>query len=191
MSNIKIITISFVIGLLGYFIPMASATLIHKFGKQNSFIIIDTEDRLIVKGNPWFNLLKSISIFFLSSLFTITALGHQNREKFFLHIAIVYIISFIFAFLNYLGKKKYSIFIDKNKKTLKTQGKIYSLREYSELEIGDYSFWLSDEYQSYGLYIKSPNKKRELIYGYSVLTDLEDLKKQIEEGLMKAASSYM
>ena len=77
---------------------------------------------------------------------------------------------------------KFAIVIDKTKQFVKVKGEEYSLRVFPEFEISD-AFWLTDDFDSYGLYIKSVDNKTKLIYGYSLLKDIQQLKTEIERRL--------
>jgi hypothetical protein len=122
-------------------------------------------------------------VFFIYSLFTITVAANNSGTAY-LQLAIIYALSFGLASMGYLRKRKFAIIIDLEKQTLIRKGETNSLKEFSEFEILDSNIWLDAGSDSHGLYITGPDKKKQLIYGYSVFTDIEQLKEQIEQRLI-------
>src|SRR5688572_16047183 len=111
MSSLQIAQTTLIIGLIGIFVPTASRSLLHKFGKQYSFVVVENDHYLIIKSNPWFNLLKSISIFFVCSLLTISVAGNKSGTVY-LQLVAIYAVSFVLAFIGFFRRMKFAIIID-------------------------------------------------------------------------------
>ena len=183
MTSLKIATITFTIGLVGYAFTMICSTLFHKLKKKCSFVIIDTADDIIIKNNLTTNIFNSVGHFFLYSLLTCMVAANSSMTNIYFQLLLVYSISLVVVFLEYYYRNKFVIAINKTKQFVKVKGEEYSLEIFSEFEISDRSFWLTDDFDSYGLYIKSADNKRKLIYGYSLLKDIQQLKIEIETRL--------
>ena len=109
--------------------------------------------------------------------------ANSSMTNIYFQLLLVYSICLVVVFLEYYYRNKFVIAINKTKQFVKVKGEEYSLEIFSEFEISDRSFWLTDDFDSYGLYIKSADNKRKLIYGYSLLKDIQQLKIEIETRL--------
>ena len=175
MSNIDIIEITGSIGLGGWFLFKLFGILLHKWGKKNSFAILETDSEIIIRSNKTLACLNSISLFFLLSIFTFIVAG--SKQDIMIYLLIIYLICLTLAIAEFLSKKKFKITIHKLSYTIILKNEHYPL---TELDISDRSFWVTDDFDSYGLYIKNHRDKPVLVYGYSVLKDIKRLKEEIE-----------
>jgi hypothetical protein len=175
LTNFDVIKITCSIGLGGWFLFQLSAIFLHKVGKQNSFTISETDSEVIIRNNKLLSFLNSISIFFLLSIFTFFVAW--SKQHIAIYLIAIYCICLIIASLIYLTKKKFKLQIHKWNKTIILKSRQYLL---DELEISDLNFWITDDFDSYGLYIKDNKKKPVLLFGYSVFKDIKRLKEEIE-----------
>ncbi len=109
-------------------------------------------------------------------------MANKNERTVFIQLAVIYTISLVVVLVEYYFRASFKIVFDKKNKTLTTKDAEYSLQEV-ELEISDRSFWRTDDYDAYGLYIKTSDGKSRLVYGPSVLWDIKELKIQIYKRL--------
>lgn len=174
--------IAFFVGLIGYTSVMIASNLFHRMKRKNSFVIEENAGEIIVKRNPLTTAFNSVAHFFLYSLITVITIANANVKTVFTQLAVIYTVCLGVVLLERYFRASFEILLDKDTQTLKTKDEQYSLRE-AELEISDRSFWRTDDYNAYGLYVKNAEGKRELLYGYSVLWDIKELKTQIETRL--------
>jgi hypothetical protein len=160
---------------------MISSYLYHRWKKKHSFIIKESASEIIVKINPLTSAFNSVAHFFLYSLITVVTMANKNEKTAFIQLAIIYIICLIVVLVEYYFRASFEILLDKKAKTLKTKGAEYSLQEV-ELEISDRSFWSTDDYDAYALYINTADGKSKLLYGTSVLWDIKELKTKLTTG---------
>lgn len=183
MTSLKIITITFTTGLVGYALTMICSAIFHKLKKKYSFAIIETTDEIIIKKQLTTNVFNTVGHFFLYSLLTFVVAANSSMTNIYFQLLLIYSICLIVVLVEYYYRNKFAIVIDKAKQFIKVKGEDYSLRVFSEFEISDRSFWLTDDFDSYGLYIKSADNETKLIYGYSTLKDIQQLKAEIETRL--------
>jgi uncharacterized membrane protein len=183
LTSLKIATITFTIGLVGYALTMICSTLLHKLKKKYSFIIVDTADEIIIKNNLTTNVFNTVGHFFLYSLLTAIVVANSSVTNIYFQLLLIYSICLIVVSVEYYYRNKFAVAIDKTKQFVKVKGEEYSLKVFSEFEISDRSFWMTDDFDLYGLYIKSADNKTKLIYGYSLLKDIQQLKTEIETRL--------
>jgi hypothetical protein len=183
MKSSDIATVTMTIGLAGYAVIMISSNLYHKWKKRSSFTITAMGNKNIIKNSALVNIANSIGLFFILSISTVIVAANINNPNIYIQLFIIYTICLVIALSNFYWRKKFSIIIDKELKEISVKGEVFSLTEFNEFEISDRKSWLSDDLDSYGLYIKNANNDFKLVYGYSVYKDIKKLKEQIESKL--------
>jgi hypothetical protein len=95
-------------------------------------------------------------------------------------LTIVYLVSFLFAYLNFLRRQSFKVLIDKNSKSITLpKSKTVSLSN-RKLKIA-LSSWLLDNILSYGLYLVDSEGKKKLLYGYSTYSDIDQLYNKLHD----------
>jgi len=173
---------SFVAGLIAYTAVLIASYLYHRWKKQYSFVIKECGSKAIVKRNPLTSAFNSVAHFFLYSLLSVVTMANIDEKTAFIQLAVIYTICLLVVLVEYYFRASFQIVLDKKNKTLKTKDAVYSFQEV-KLEISDRSFWRTDDYGAYGLYIKTTDDKSKLIYGTSALWDIKELKTQIDSRL--------
>ena len=180
-ADVAIITLS--IGIAGYGVSGVASALFHKWTKRNSFVVIEVDRKIIIKNGPVNNWLNSISLFFLLSVSSFMVAANASGIGIYLQLLLIYTVCLVFAVVSFLQKKKFEAIIDRETNTVAIKGKQYHFNNTSDFEVSDRNSWISDDLDSYGFFIKITRNRRKLIYGYSVLWDMEALEKKVKEKL--------
>lgn len=185
MDSIMIGTYAFFIGLSLSVLITVFSNLYHRWKKLDSFVIETDENNLKIRSNPLTLSFNSINLFFVYSLLGIMVSAAKDTQKAYNLLLGIYLLSLIGALVHYYSKSRYRVTVNRERHTLRIKGKVYSLAEYSlRIEEQKYSVLDSPSSDSYGLFIVNANDNRRLVYGYSILTDIQSLKDQIEEKLI-------
>jgi hypothetical protein len=180
LTTLKIATITFTTGFAGYALTSLSSTIVHKLKGTRSFDISSIADKVVIKKSLTTTMFNAIEHFFFYSMLTFVVAANSSLTNAYLQLLVIYSLCLIAVLIEYFNRKSFKVVIDKTKQLIKIKGQDYSLIYFSEFEISDRSFWLTDDFDSFGLYIRSVDNKRELIYGYSLLKDIQQLKNDIE-----------
>jgi|GEM_PF-5541924 hypothetical protein len=178
MNRINIAIITFSVGLICATLISIFSNLYHKWKNIDSFKIFETKDKIILQNNPLTNLLSTTSYFFTLSLFSFVIA--TNKFNLYIQLIIIYLICLLLAIWNFVEKRNYNVVIEKESKKIILNAKSYLLEDYI-MEVSLNRRWLSDDITSYGLYLKNQSNKYVLIYGYSIYTDIENLKNKLSE----------
>jgi hypothetical protein len=189
LTSFKIATITFIIGLAGYGLIAILVTLLHKVARKYSFSIIERGNEIIIRNSTVINTLNAVGRFFLYSLFTFIIAANSSITKTYFMLIAVYSICLTIVVIGFYNRSKFAVTIDKEKQLLKVNTNEFFLKEFSDFEIFENKLWLASDTNSYGLYIKNAEGKKELIYGYSVFADISQLKNELENRLNKPLTS--
>jgi len=179
VTNINIIIITCIIGLVGYITIMITLTLLHKWKNINSFVLSENNTKIIIRNSKSNTYFISVAHFFLLSLSTILIVTDIVKVDRSLQLVAIYLVCLIIASIEFIRRRNLKVIIDVATNSIILKNKIYSLLEYNQFEIADRRFWTSDQIDSYGLYIKNINNHYKFIYGYSTYRDIEDLKLKV------------
>jgi hypothetical protein len=186
MDSLYLASITFFTGLALYTLISIASIIYHKRKRLHSFLVEQNADFIRIKRNAVTTQFNLASRFFLYSLFTITAASLNSFTKAVTVIGSIYFLSFIAIVLEYYLKRSYHVMINTNAVTITIENEDYSLEEWTPV-IRKKKYDLSENYDLYGLFIENKEAKLRLVYGYSVLWDIEALKNQIEERFKGAA----
>jgi hypothetical protein len=180
MNRVEIAFLLSAVGLIGSVLITIFLNLYHKWKKNNSFLLIENTEQIILKNNPVTIKLGAVAQFLLLSVFSfITA---TNEFNFYMQLIGIYAICILISIWGYNKKRRYQVMIEKGAKTMMVNTTIYSLTG-SSFEIAEPKrwWWVLDVEgtTSYGLYLKNENNKYILLYGYSIYKDIENLKEQL------------
>lgn len=184
MSNTVVGAYAFFIGLSISVLTTVSSNLYHRWKKLGSFVLITDGNSLMIKSNPLTLTFNSINIFFVYSLFGILVGAVKDTQQAYNLLMGIYVLSLIGALVHYYSKSRYNVTINRERNTIEIKGKEYPLSEYFfKIDEQKLSVVDSPSSDSYGLYVVNANNKRKLVYGYSIMSDIQSLKDQIEEKL--------
>ena len=185
MDSITIAAYAFYIGLSLSVLIMVSSNLYHRLKSLGSFVIVTSENKLTVKSNLVTLTFNSVNLFFVYSLLCILVGAVKETQKAYSLLLGIYMLSLIGALVHYYSKSRYKVTINRERNTIEIKGKEYPLGEYFfKVDKKRFSILDSPDSNSYGLYIVNTNNKRILVYGYSIIKDLQSLKNQIEEKMI-------
>jgi uncharacterized membrane protein YqjE len=180
VNRVNVAIITFSIGLTCSTLISIFSNLYHKWRRIDSFKIFETDKQIILKNNSLTNLLSAMSYFFILSLSSFVIA--TNKFNLYIELVAIYLISLILAIWNFAKRRKYKVVIEKESKKIILNSKSYLLED-NLIEVSPNRRWLSDDFSSYGLYLKHQSKKYVLIYGYSIYRDIYNLRNKLLEAV--------
>jgi hypothetical protein len=180
MNSLKLAEYTFLGSLIISLILALSFLIYNRIKKQKDFKVIESDTEIMVIKTQANIIFTSAFWFIYCTIFSIFIAFIKEFDTAIIVLIVIYICSTVTGICCYFYGVKYSLTIDLLKKSLHFKGNAYSLGKIAFAIKGNkinpmvYS-------NTYGLYIKINKKKEKLIYGFSDLAQIKELKCKLEE----------
>jgi hypothetical protein len=106
--------------------------------------------------------------------------GNTSMTNIYWQLLFIYITCAAIAMIEFFHRNRFFVSINKGNRIIKLRDEEILLNNFSEFQILSRPAWLTEDWDSYGLFVKTEGNKAKLIYGYSLWADIERLKNEIE-----------
>nr|WP_288836377.1 hypothetical protein [uncultured Flavobacterium sp.] len=145
-----------------------------------SFVLIDNKLDFVIKNDLIINLLNTIGNFFLYSMTTFIVAGNSNKTWIFFQLFGIYSLCLLVSIIGFIIRSKFEVVVNRIERSVKIRGDKFEIDEFSDFFISDKEARLKRDFDLYGLYIKSNKYGVQLVYGYSVIEDIQKLLTEIQ-----------
>jgi hypothetical protein len=178
MENITVGLYCFWIGLVSATVVDFFLSLYSKWRKLDSFILVSSQNEIVLSKNHFTTILASIRFFFSLSCSSLIVAG--NKQNIILELVIIYLVCLILATFNYFERVEFKVVFEKKARSIWIKSTKYSIDDCEFIVQADRR-WFNNEFDSYGLYLVDNQNNHKLIYGYSIYEDISKLEKDIKE----------
>ncbi|HEX2533139.1 MAG TPA: hypothetical protein VHK69_05360 [Chitinophagaceae bacterium] len=189
MTPLYLAAITFFSGLVLSTAVVIATTLYHRKKGLHSFLLEQEGPVLLVRNNRLTVKCNAVSRFFLYSLFTFFIASADDMRKACIALALIYAICFIVVVLEFYTQASYKAILNRSRNSIRLGKNEYPLADWS-LHIRKKKYRISEEDDGYGLFLQNRKGQTRLLYGYSILQDIEALKNELEANTMTTEKEW-